>query len=73
MANDKQATGREQGRQQSAEAGAARGQQGSWQGHRGTGQEYGAQRAGGQFGGALATRRPRLGRTTVPMAAGRSR
>jgi HSP20 family protein len=63
MANDKQATGREQGRQQSAEAGAARGQQGSWQGPRGAGQEYGAQRAGGQFGGAL---QPRGGAQAMP-------
>lgn len=55
--NDKQ--GREQGRQQSADmgpAGAPRAQQGAEQGQRGTEQNYGAQRAGSQYGGSLQTR-----------------
>lgn len=57
--NDKQASGREQGRQQSADmgpAGAVRSQQGAEQGHRGTQQDFGAQRAGSQYGGSLQTR-----------------
>ena len=57
--NDKQASGREQGRQQSADmgpAGAVRSQQGAEQGQRGTGQDFGAQRAGSQYGGSLQTR-----------------
>jgi HSP20 family protein len=55
--NDKQ--GREPGRQQSADigpAGAARAQQGAEQGQRGTEQNYGAQRAGSQYGRSLQTR-----------------
>ena len=51
--NDKQASGREQGRQQSADmgpAGAVRSQQGAEQGQRGTEQSYGAPRAGSQYG-----------------------
>jgi HSP20 family protein len=57
--NDKQAGGREQGRQQSADmgpAGAVRSQQGAEQGQRGTEQDFGAQRAGSQSGGSLQTR-----------------
>jgi len=56
--NDKQASGREQGRQQSADmgpAGAVRSQQGAEQGQRAE-QEFGAQRAGSQYGGSLQTR-----------------
>lgn len=59
MANDKQASGREQGRQQSADTGpasSARSQQGAGQGQHATGQEYGAQRSGSQYGGSLQTR-----------------
>jgi HSP20 family protein len=55
--NDKQ--GREQGRQQSADmgpAGASRAQQGAEQGQRGAEKNYGAQRAGSQYGGSLQTR-----------------
>ena len=57
--NDKQASGREQGRQQSADmgpAGAVRSQQGAEQAQRGTDQDAGAQRAGSQYGGSLQTR-----------------
>jgi HSP20 family protein len=57
--NDKQASGREQGRQQSADmgpAGAVRSQHGAEQGQRGTEQDFGAQRAGSQHGGSLQTR-----------------
>jgi HSP20 family protein len=57
--NDKQGSGREQGRQQSADmgpAGAGRNQQAADQGQRRTGQDYGAQRAGSQYGGSLQTR-----------------
>jgi HSP20 family protein len=57
--NDKQASGREQGRQQSADmgpAGAVRSQHGAEQGQRGTGQDFGAQRAGRHYGGSLQTR-----------------
>jgi HSP20 family protein len=62
--NDKQ--GREQGRQQSADmgpTGAARAQQGAEQGQRGTEQNYGAQRAGSQYGGSL---QPRGGTQAAP-------
>jgi HSP20 family protein len=57
--NDKQASGREQGRQQSADmgpAGAVRSQQGAEQAQRGTEKDFGAQRAGSQYGGSLQTR-----------------
>jgi HSP20 family protein len=57
--NDKQGSGREQGRQQSADmgpAGAVRSQHGAAQGQRGTEQDLGAQRAGSQYGGSLQTR-----------------
>jgi HSP20 family protein len=57
--NDKQAGGREQGRQQSADmgpTGAVRSQQGAEQAQRGTEQDHGAKRAGSQYGGSLQTR-----------------
>jgi HSP20 family protein len=57
--NDKQASGREQGRQQSADmgpAGMVRSQQAAEQGQRGTKQDFGAQRAGSQYGGSVQTR-----------------
>ena len=60
--NDKQ--GRE--RQQSADmgpTGAGRAQQGAEQGQRGTEQNYGAQRAGSQYGGSL---QPRGGTQAAP-------
>ena len=58
MANDKQGSAREQGRQQSADMGpgATRTQQGSMQGQQATSQEYGSRRTGNQYGGSLQTR-----------------
>ena len=61
MANDKQSSTREQGRQQSADmgpAGSARSQQGAGQGpgQQPTGQESSSRRAGSQYGGSLQTR-----------------
>lgn len=68
MANDKQSSTREQGRQQTADmgpAGSARSQQGAGQvaGQQTTGQESGSQRAGSQYGGSL---QPRGGMQAAP-------